>query len=188
MKILCFGDSNTYGYDPRDCFGGQYSAQYRWVDLLAVRLGCTVINAGENGRRVPFREGELQGFRRLLKNNQPLDLVIIRLGTNDLLQGLSPEMTASRMEHLLMDMDSLKHRVLLIAPPPMMQGAWVPDQALIDHSIILGNIYQAISKRLGICFAGQWEIPMTFDGVHFTEAGHEKFARKLIETIQNRNG
>ena len=34
MKILCFGDSNTYGYDPRSYFGGQYLAQHRWVDLL----------------------------------------------------------------------------------------------------------------------------------------------------------
>ena len=40
MKMLCFGDSNTYGYDPRSYFGGQYPAQHRWVDLLAQKLNC----------------------------------------------------------------------------------------------------------------------------------------------------
>ena len=41
--VLCYGDSNTYGYDPRSYFGGQYPAGYRWVDLLAEKLGCPVM-------------------------------------------------------------------------------------------------------------------------------------------------
>ena len=36
MDIICFGDSNTYGYDPRGYFGGRYDADCRWVDILAV--------------------------------------------------------------------------------------------------------------------------------------------------------
>ena len=184
MRILCFGDSNTYGYDPRDFFGGQYAARHRWVDLLADWLGCIVINAGENGRQVPFREGELQRFQRLLKTNQPLDLLIIMLGTNDLLEGLSPETTATRMEKFLTDMGFPKQRILLIVPPPLVRGAWVPDQALIDKSVVLGSAYHSLSERLGISYAGQWQIPMTFDGVHFTEAGHEEFARNLLDAIR----
>ena len=39
MKILCFGDSNTYGYGPRFFFGSQYPPRHRWVDLLAGKLG-----------------------------------------------------------------------------------------------------------------------------------------------------
>ena len=35
MNIICFGDSNTYGYDPRGYFGGRYDADSRWVDILA---------------------------------------------------------------------------------------------------------------------------------------------------------
>ena len=34
MKVICFGDSNTYGYDPRSYFGGRYDADIRWVDIL----------------------------------------------------------------------------------------------------------------------------------------------------------
>ena len=33
MRLICFGDSNTYGYDPRSFFGGRYPG--RWTDLLA---------------------------------------------------------------------------------------------------------------------------------------------------------
>ena len=35
MKVICFGDSNTYGYDPRGYFGGRYDGDNRWVDILA---------------------------------------------------------------------------------------------------------------------------------------------------------
>ena len=184
MRLVCFGDSNTYGYDPRSYFGGRYPAEHRWVDLLAQKMGCKVVNAGENGREIPRCEGELQRFQRLLKTNQPLDLLIIMLGTNDLLEGLSPETTATRMEKFLTDMGFPKQRILLIAPPPLVRGAWVPDQALIDKSVVLGSAYHSLSERLRISYAGQWQIPMTFDGVHFTEAGHEEFARNLLDVIR----
>ena len=57
MRVLCFGDSNTYGYDPRSYFGGRYPAISRWVDLLAAKTGWDVINAGENGREIPRSPG-----------------------------------------------------------------------------------------------------------------------------------
>ena len=66
MKILCFGDSNTYGYDPRSYFGGQYPAQNRWVDLLARNWTARPLARGENGREIPRREGELQRFDLML--------------------------------------------------------------------------------------------------------------------------
>ena len=37
MRILCFGDSNTYGYHPRGFFGDRYGPEDRWVDLLESR-------------------------------------------------------------------------------------------------------------------------------------------------------
>ena len=38
MQIVCFGDSNTYGYDPRSYLGSRYPADGRWVDLLAEKI------------------------------------------------------------------------------------------------------------------------------------------------------
>lgn len=54
MKVICFGDSNTYGYDPRGYLGGRYDADGRWVDILATETGWTICNMGQNGQEIPF--------------------------------------------------------------------------------------------------------------------------------------
>ncbi|WP_243416839.1 hypothetical protein [Pseudoflavonifractor capillosus] len=38
MKVICFGDSNTFGYDLQSYFGGRYDGDDRWVDILAEKL------------------------------------------------------------------------------------------------------------------------------------------------------
>lgn len=53
MNVLCFGDSNIYGYDPRGYFGGRYDADSRWVDILAAKTDWNVCNMGQNGREIP---------------------------------------------------------------------------------------------------------------------------------------
>ena len=185
MKILCFGDSNTYGYDPRSFFGSQYPAQHRWVDLLAQKLNCKAVNAGENGREIPRREGELMRFDLMLANQKPVDLLTIMLGGNDLLQGNSVETVVKRMEAFLKHIDLEKSKILLIGPPPMQSGEWVPTQTLINASAALNQEYKALSQRLDVRFAdaGEWNIPLTFDGVHFTEEGHKAFAVELANYL-----
>lgn len=185
MIILCFGDSNTYGYDPHSYFGSQYPAQHRWVDILAQKLGCEAVNAGENGREIPRREGELRPFDLMLTNQKPIDLLTIMLGSNDLLQGNSVETVVQRMGHFLEHIDLEKPKILLIGPPPMERGEWVPTQALVDAAVALNHEYNALSERLGVRFAdaGEWNIPLTFDGVHFTEEGHRAFAERLVKLL-----
>ena len=112
MKILCFGDSNTYGYDPRSYFGGQYPTEYRWVNILARKLNCEAVNAGENGREIPIREGDLLRFDLMLTNQKPLDLLIIMLGDNDLIQGNSVDAVVKRMEKFLEHIDLEKSKIL----------------------------------------------------------------------------
>ena len=185
MKILCFGDSNTYGYDPRSFCGSRYHAQHRWVDLVAQKLGCKAVNAGENGREIPGREGELQCFDLVLTSQKPVDLLIIMLGSNDLLQGNSVEKVVHRMEFFLRYIDLEKKQILLIGPPPMQRGEWVPTQTLIDASVALNHEYKVLCQHLGVGFAdaGEWNISLTFDGVHFTEEGHNAFAEGLTNYL-----
>ena len=185
MKILCFGDSNTYGYDPRSFFGSQYPAQHRWVDLLAQNLDCKTVNAGENGRESPRLDRELRRFDLMLANQKPVDLLVIMLGGNDLLQGNSGEAIAQRMKFFLEHIDLEKSKILLIGPPPMQRGEWVPTQTMIDASVALNHEYKALSERLGVRFADarEWNIPLTFDGVHFTEEGHKAFAEGLANYL-----
>ena len=187
MKILCFGDSNTYGYDPRSYFGGQYPAQCRWVDLLADRLNCTAINAGENGREIPSRDAELNRFTRLLGSYHPVDLLIVMLGTNDLLQGHTAPTVAERMNRFLEQIGLERSKILLIAPPPMKLGAWVLEKSLVDRSRELSYHYRILSERLGVRYADvlSWDIPLAFDGVHMTEAGHIAFAEHLLSHLKS---
>lgn len=185
MTILCFGDSNTYGYDPRSYLGSRYPAQSRWVDLLAEKLGCRVLNAGENGREIPCREGDLLSFDRMLNEEKPIDLLTIMLGGNDLLQGNTVEVVINRMEQFLERIDLEKSKILLIGPPPVQHGTWVPTQALVDASAALSHKYKTLAERLGVGFAdaGEWGVSLTFDGVHFTEEGHRAFAEGLYNAI-----
>lgn len=171
MKIVCFGDSNTWGYDPRGFFGGRYGRP--WPDILAGKLGCTVINQGENGREIP---------RSAVDFPADTDLLIVMLGTNDLLQGASPETVCGSMERFLRSLDARK--VLLIAPPPMTPGAWVADHRLISDSKSLAVCFQTLAAGLGIRFAdaGTWNLPLAYDGVHLAEEGHGAFAEAL--TVQ----
>lgn len=177
MKIICFGDSNTYGYDPRGFFGGRYD--HSWPEMLADKLDSSVLNWGENGREIPAG---------IVDFPADADLVIIMLGTNDLLQGASSDVACKRMERFLKPLR--REKVLLVAPPPMRFGAWVSSQRLIDNSAALSGRFRILADRLGIRFAdaGEWSVPLAYDGVHLTEDGHVLFANKLVNTLNATGG
>ena len=177
MSVICFGNSNTYGYDPRSYFGGRYDADSRWVDILAAETGWTVRNMGENGREIPTAAPHLSA---------DTDLLIVMLGTNDLLQGRSPEQAAEKLERFLSSITLERSKILLIAPPPVKRGAWVPDQQLIDDSRTFARLCKPLAERMGLHFAdaGEWDIPLAYDGVHFTEQGHRAFAAGLLEELK----
>ena len=177
MNIICFGDSNTYGYDPRGYFGGRYDADSRWVDILARETGWTVCNMGQNGREIPSAAPAFLDDTNLL---------IVMLGTNDLLRGRSPEQATERLERFLSGISLDRSKILLIAPPPVTLGAWVPSQLLIDESHAFARLCQTLAEQMGIHFAdaGKWDIPLAYDGVHFTEQGHRAFAAGLLEELK----
>ena len=105
MNVICFGDSNTYGYDPQGYFGGRYDADSRWVDILAAEPGRNVCNMGQNGRGIPSAAPAFPA---------DTDLLIVMLGTNDLLQGCSPELAAERLERFLAAVPLDRSKILLI--------------------------------------------------------------------------
>ena len=176
MNVLCFGDSNTYGYDPRSYFGSQYPPEHRWVDLLAAKTGWQIENRGANGRGIP---------RAPISIPRETGLVIFLLGANDLLQGADADTTAQRMETFLKGLSIEKEKLLLIGPPPMRPGQWITDEGVLADSQKLSAAYCQLAERLGIRFvdAVGWDIPMAFDGVHFTGEGHCRFAENLYREL-----
>ena len=177
VNVICFGDSNTYGYDPRGYFGGRYDADCRWVDILATETGWTFYNMGQNGREIPSADPDFPA---------DTDLLIVMLGTNDLLQGCGPTQAAERLARFLSGVSLDLSKLLLIAPPPMTLGARVPNQQFIDDSHTFAKCCQTLAEQLGIRFAdaGKWDISLAYDGVHFTEQGHKNFAAGLLEELK----
>lgn len=174
MKILCIGDSNTYGYDPRSYIGSRYPEEVRWTDRLK---GHDVINCGLNGMTIPRNHQRQVGLVNL---HEP-DLVIVMLGTNDLMSCLSADEITGRMGAFLDSIMSAGKPVLLIAPPILQYGEWVLDDEIVEESEALGDKYRELAEEKGCRFAdaGKWGIEVTFDGVHFSPEGHATFAQRL---------
>ena len=106
MKVICIGDSNTWGYDPRSYVGDRYEADCRWVDILADKTGWKIINEGVNGMCIPKNPAAFLGLA---------DQWIIMLGTNDILNTYGenvPAIIASTNKHNPVSIS------LTDAPPP----------------------------------------------------------------------
>ena len=133
--------------------------------------------SGANGREIPRNPYVL----RLLAEHAPVDIFLVMLGTNDLLQGASAKEAAARMEAFLNQLFPHCKHFLLVAPPPMKRGAWVPTDELVIESIRLADEYKLLAEKLNIPYIDtwHWNIELAFDGVHFTEAGHHTFAENL---------
>lgn len=92
--ILCYGDSNTWGYVPMAEHAGpkkRYPRSVRWPGLLQILLGeqFYVVEEGLNSRTTnldysqpPERNGKTY-LPPCLYSHAPLDLVVLSLGGND---------------------------------------------------------------------------------------------------------
>ena len=96
-NILCFGDSNTWGFvpgafDPKTLYMKRYSIGERWPGLLRDILGedFHIIEEGLNGRTTNVEYPDLSGrsgtsyILPCLYSHSPLDLVILNIGINDI--------------------------------------------------------------------------------------------------------
>ena len=191
-RILCFGDSNTWGLIP----GGtqRYPETVRWTGLLQRALGeaYQVIEEGLCGRTTvhsesarPGRSGE-QLLPVLLESHAPLDLVILMLGTNDCKTAFHP--TARRValgiRRLLAQIRAGAPgcRVLLISPIRLGQNAPDLDPEFSPESVrvarALPGAYAAEAARWGADYlaASQYAPPSGVDGQHMDAAGHRALA------------
>ena len=182
-RIVCYGDSNTYGYDGTDPFGGRLPAGTRWTELLGGLLGCETVNCGLNGRCVPHFERSIRADLALLRRHAPCTLVIVMLGTNDLLLDTEPEETAERMRRFLPQLrETLPGAKLLLCAPPAVEDFGGYAEAFAE----LADLYRNLALECGLAFADTsgWGIETAGDGVHFSTRGHRIFAVKMAQTLR----
>ena len=186
--ILCYGDSNTWGYNPAT--EGRYLLEERWVSVLAAALGegFTVIPEGLNGRTTVWPdpvEGEYKSGKTYLvpclESHHPIDLVVLMLGTNDLKHrfGLSAwdiaRSAATLVEIILRSdfgPDGDAPEVLLMAPPPTCVGGTSFEEMFVgadDTSQDLGRFYRQMAQEIGCAFFDTANVIVSskLDGIHF---------------------
>lgn len=206
--ILCYGDSNTFGYVPKT--GLRYDRKTRWTGLLAELLGpgFQVIEEGLNGRTTVFPDPKedwkcgLYSLKPVLNSHKPLDLVVIFLGSNDLKDcfGASAEEIAEGACRLgLLAKDFLKEKqgfapqILLVSPMVLGEQAALGrfgnefSAASVKTSEKLADAFQAVCRREGFAFldAAGLASSSPADGLHLSAESHKSIAMGMAETIRS---
>lgn len=198
-EILCYGDSNTWGYIPG--VGGRYAPAQRWTGVMQRVLGPSfhVIEEGLNGRTTVW-DDPVEGVHRngrtyllpCLQSHMTLDLVVLFLGVNDLKHRFSvPASDIARGAGVLIELiqqsgtgrTAASLPVLLIAPPPLAKLTGYAEmlQGGEAKSRLLAARYQEVAVEYGCHFldAGAVIRASDLDGVHLEEEQH----RILGETV-----
>lgn len=207
-RILCYGDSNTYGYIPT---GGRYDEDTRWPMRLQKLLGedYAVIEEGFNGRTCVFDDPVEGGFKSgveylppCLMSHNPLDAVLIMLGTNDtkVRFGMTPMTIGQSMMQLVrtaklyaVNAAGEAARVVIVAPPPILDNLMQTRHAecfgeqAIAVSAGLSRELRRISKLMRCDFfdAGPYAEVSPLDAVHMTAQGHIRLAEAMGEKIRS---
>lgn len=193
--ILCFGDSNTYGYSVNITASGEpefgrFTQGQRWTSLLQQGLGTQdflVIEEGLNGRTTvfddPLQEG-LSGLTYLspcLHSHKPIHLLLIMLGTNDTKErfSASPPAIALGLTRLVTKAKTLEcwggkpANILIIAPPPIEEGLYQSDVSqtmgagCVEKSQALAKEYRGVAQNLGCHFFDAGTLAPVFNKVDF---------------------
>ncbi|HKC76564.1 MAG TPA: SGNH/GDSL hydrolase family protein [Chloroflexota bacterium] len=201
--ILCYGDSNTWGYNPAT--SDRFPPDVRWPGAVrrALGEGYYVIEEGLNGRTTVWDdpiESDRNGKTYLLpclESHKPLDLILIMLGTNDLKKrfNLSPSdiaQSASGLAELALHSgtgpDGRAPIVVLIAPPPV--GPLTDFAGLFESagekSQQFSRYYKLWASRKGCAFFDAAEVTVSspLDGIHFEADEHEKLGRAVAAEVR----
>ena len=203
-RIVCFGDSNTWGYNAVD--SSRFAEEIRWTGRLQTLLGeeYTVIEEAQNGRTTVWDdpiENRLAGLTYLwpcMESHSPFDLLIIMLGTNDTktyfnVQAKSIADGAGRLvelaQHSDFGTDKKAPEVLLISPVRIEENDTIGHifgRQAAEKSREFPQAYEEIAGKFGCHFldAARYAAPGTFDGLHMDEEGHEKLARAVYEKVK----
>ncbi|MBN2510399.1 MAG: SGNH/GDSL hydrolase family protein [Spirochaetales bacterium] len=202
--ILCFGDSNTWGYDPVG--NSRHEYENRWPTVLQEQLGkeYLVVPEGLNGRTSVWEdsvEGDKNGSRHLvpcLESHKPLDAVILFLGVNDLKRrfSLSAWDIAAGVGKLV-DMvrasgagpGGSAPAVLVLVPPPLGVLSNFADMfaGAIDTSKKLAVCFDAMSaeKQVPCLHIDKWLTFTGADGIHFEKDQHKKLGSIVADKVKS---
>lgn len=202
-RVLCYGDSNTWGYIP--VTKQRYSVSVRWTGVLQQKLGQEywIIEEGLNSRTTdlddPTKPGKngLTYLRPCLETHNPVDLIILMLGTNDMKERFQrePKDIVQGMEKLILEIQATARnaqgnvpRIILISPPLIDGSVAGVDEKYKGgdkKSQQLAPLYQEMAQKHALEFIDctQHASPSKKDGYHFEPEGHAALAQVIFEKI-----
>ncbi len=201
--VLSFGDSNTWGANPAT--QGRFPLGTAWPAVLRAELGSDflVIDEGLPGRTTVW-DDPIEGYKNgrsylipCLASHNPIDLVIIMLGTNDLKQRFSVSAydIANSAGVLIEDVyrsaagpDNRAPHAMLMAPPPLAalgEYRWMFEGGE-EKSKRFGEEYARVAKLLGCHFldAGSVISSSKLDGIHFDAPEHAKLGLAVANKVR----
>lgn len=202
INILCFGDSNTYGYKPDG--SGRFDENTRWTGILQKRLGSNdrIIEEGLCGRTTvfhdEFREGRsgIDSIGTIVETHNPINVLIIMLGTNDckMRYGASAGVIAKGLEQVIQKaIDRANSDLKLFIISPIHLGKNVGgegydtefDSKSESVSYKLSDEYQKIAKQYHALFLDASTIakPSDIDREHLDEKGHRSLAEAIYKKL-----
>ncbi len=205
--VLCYGDSLTWGYDAETL--GRHALEDRWPSVLQNALGVDVqvIAEGLNGRTTAYDDHladcDRNGARILptiLHSHDPIDLVIIMLGANDMkpaicgtafgaVQGMERLIELVRHHAWSFDSDE-RPDILIVSPPPLCETANTAFAAMfaggVEQSAMLATLYADLADEKGCGFfdAGSVAETTPLDGVHLDAANTRAIGRGLEPVVR----
>lgn len=205
IRIVCYGDSNTYGADPR--VNGRFDDDVRWTERLGEMLGSRyeVISEGLGGRTTvfddPLKEGlnGLKLFRPIVESHSPIDLLIFMLGTNDCKArfGATAYNIAEGMRALIQRAKSLpiwrgETRILVIAPikidsriseVPTVYGHMGPGCAEKSAELIPWMLRFAEEEGCATMDVNDFAVPTDLDWMHISADSQLPVAQAIREKV-----
>lgn len=207
-RILCYGDSNTWGYISGSNHQ-RYGSTERYPKILAKLLGSNfeIIEEGLNSRTLisedkrPGKEGK-NGYNYLipcLDTHDPLDLVVLMLGTNELKFAYqkTPEEIGVVLENFFIttilnrksQITKKTPKLLLIAPPIDNENTTYCKENnkylnASKKSQELNQIYENLAHKYHCHYISNVGLETGVDGIHLTKESHNLLANKIQKEIE----
>jgi len=176
-RILAFGDSlfAGYGVGTENSYPAKLEAalRARGIDARIVNAGVSGDTSGAGRQRLPF----------VLDKQENIDLVILELGGNDLLRGISPAETRANFEAML---GELRDRGI----PVLLMGMRAPPNYGPEFQRDFDALYGDLAQEYGADLIPFWletvyQRPELFqdDRIHPTEEGLQVLANDTVVEV-----
>lgn len=204
-RILCFGDSNTWGYVSGSDHA-RHSADTRWTGIAQSLLGegYEIIEEGLNSRTIesddprPGKDGRnaTKYIVPCIDSHDPLALLVFMLGTNELKAeySSSPEHIGDMMRRFIVLVQGnalyVAPKILIVSPPLVDEKTPYCRQGdkylgAGDKSRELATVYEGLANDLGLSFLDAVQYTETgSDGVHITAGAHGALGKVIAQRAE----